>query len=631
MNRPPSREIRLQFHSPRRPLLAAILALGLGLTPETVAANVPSDVASSDSVETGNEKSAKAEQQKKIAALIAQLGDKDYFVRQKAQEELATLGFEAFEALNAATTADDLEIATRAKYLLKLMRVEWTTAADPPEVKRLLKGYEMLDPDNRQARIRELATVPDGKATAALCRLARYEKSDVLSKWAALEIIQSTANGEPPGAQRANLVRKNIDRGSRPAVLWINAWLRMARDPQGALDDFNRMIDDEMRVLKRTPEQTSSDLIAALMRYDIGQLKRLGKNDAVVATMRRLIDLQKDDAGAITALAEWFLDQKAWAPLDELENRFRPRFAAEPVLLYLYAEAKLAQNDSPKAEELAAQALKLNPGRDAAPLHYVVADNLKRRGCIQWAINELEYLITQIASQDSVGVRPVMELAEIYYDQGKNLEAGKAIEKFLKKPSGRGFFTPGAATESFGKQIKADMYYYYGLHWESQGDRKQQRDNMERAIKEDPASINALIGYYNLPDLTPAEKKKAAELIKSAADQVRESIRSFESPPDDPRENAYAAMREANDCNQFAWLIANTEGDLDESLKYARRAVELQPQNGGIADTLAHVYYAKRDYENAVKTEEKAHELEPHLEMIKRKLDVFKKALAEKK
>jgi tetratricopeptide (TPR) repeat protein len=153
---------------------------------------------------------------------------------------------------------------------------------------------------------------------------------------------------------------------------------------------------------------------------------------------------------------------------------------------------------------------------------------------------------------------------------------------------------------------------------------------MERAIKEDPTSINALIGYYSLPDLTPVEKKKTVELIKTASDQVRESIRSFESPPDDPRENAYAAMREANDCNQFAWLIANTEGDLDEALKYARRAVELQPQNGGIADTLAHVYYAKRDYENAVKTEEKAAELEPHLEMIKRKLEVFKKALAEK-
>jgi tetratricopeptide (TPR) repeat protein len=612
------------------PLVAALIAIVLGLAHQVVAANVSPDVAASDSVETATEKTAKAEQQQKIAALVAQLGDKDYFVRQKAQEELTTFGFEAFEALNAATTADDLEIATRAKYLLKLMRVEWTTAADPPEVRRLLKGYEMLDADNRQMRIKELAAMPDGKATAALCRLARYEKSDVLSKWAALDLIQSTPNGEPPGPQRANLVRKNIERGSRPAVLWVNAWLRMARDPQGALDDFNALIDDEMRVLKRTPDQTSPDLIAALMRYDIAQLKRLGKNTAVVQTMRRLIDLQKDDAAAIAALAEWFVEQKAWDPLDELEKRFRPRFAAEPVLLYLYAEAKLAQNDSAKAEELAAQALKLNPGRDAAPLHYVVADNLKRRGCIAWAIKEFEYLITQIANQDSIGIRPVMELAEIYCDQGKNLEAGKAIETFLKKPSGRGFFTPGTTVEAFGKQIKADMYYYYGLHWESQGDRKQQRDNMERAIKEDPTSINALIGYYSLPDLTPVEKKKTVELIKTASDQVRESIRSFESPPDDPRENAYAAMREANDCNQFAWLIANTEGDLDEALKYARRAVELQPQNGGIADTLAHVYYAKRDYENAVKTEEKAAELEPHLEMIKRKLEVFKKALAEK-
>ena len=61
-----------------------------------------------------------------IDKLIAQLGDKDYYVRQRAQEELARLGFEAFDALSAATTDDDLEIASRAKYLLRLMRVEWT-------------------------------------------------------------------------------------------------------------------------------------------------------------------------------------------------------------------------------------------------------------------------------------------------------------------------------------------------------------------------------------------------------------------------------------------------------------------------------------------------------------------------
>ena len=39
-----------------------------------------------------------------IQKLVRQLGDNDYFVRQGAQDELARLGFQAFDAVNAATT-----------------------------------------------------------------------------------------------------------------------------------------------------------------------------------------------------------------------------------------------------------------------------------------------------------------------------------------------------------------------------------------------------------------------------------------------------------------------------------------------------------------------------------------------
>jgi hypothetical protein len=49
----------------------------------------------------------------RINRLIKQLGDKDYYVRQRAQDELARLGFEAFDALGAATTNVSPETATQ--------------------------------------------------------------------------------------------------------------------------------------------------------------------------------------------------------------------------------------------------------------------------------------------------------------------------------------------------------------------------------------------------------------------------------------------------------------------------------------------------------------------------------------
>ena len=45
----------------------------------------------------------------RVNKLVKQLGDKDYYVRQRAQEELARTGFAAFDALSAATTDEDLE------------------------------------------------------------------------------------------------------------------------------------------------------------------------------------------------------------------------------------------------------------------------------------------------------------------------------------------------------------------------------------------------------------------------------------------------------------------------------------------------------------------------------------------
>jgi len=48
-------------------------------------------------------------------------------------------------------------------------------------------------------------------------------------------------------------------------------------------------------------------------------------------------------------------------------------------------------------------------------------------------------------------------------------------------------------------------------------------------------------------------------------------------------------------------------------------------------DTLARVYYAKGDYENALKHQQKAVELEPHSGLIAKQLELFKKARDERK
>ena len=182
-----------------------------------------------------------------INKLIRQLGDKDYFVRQRAQEALAKLGFEAFDALSTATTNEDLEIASRAKYLLRLMRVKWTEPGDSAAVKRCLRDYEYQNTNAREATMRALAALPNAEGVAALGRLARFEKSSLMSKAAALALFARSSAGKPPSAAAVKAVRKSLGNCKRPAARWLMTWSRLGADPKAAMNQWSKLVEEEQK------------------------------------------------------------------------------------------------------------------------------------------------------------------------------------------------------------------------------------------------------------------------------------------------------------------------------------------------------------------------------------------------
>jgi tetratricopeptide (TPR) repeat protein len=88
--------------------------------------------------------------------------------------------------------------------------------------------------------------------------------------------------------------------------------------------------------------------------------------------------------------------------------------------------------------------------------------------------------------------------------------------------------------------------------------------------------------------------------------------------------------------NQWAWLIGNTEGDYQKAIRYSHRSLELIPPEAGedagagFLDTLGRCYYAAGDYENAVKYQRQAIEKVDYMQVMRRQLALFEKALAEK-
>ena len=108
------------------------------------------NVASADGVKDWEAHAA--EVRAKIDSLIKQLGHDDYFVRERAQGDLAELSFEAFDSLTAALSHEDFEIAYRARILLRSIKVKWTDSNQTALVQEFLNGFEHLTPQSKTFR-----------------------------------------------------------------------------------------------------------------------------------------------------------------------------------------------------------------------------------------------------------------------------------------------------------------------------------------------------------------------------------------------------------------------------------------------------------------------------------------------
>lgn len=482
-----------------------------------------------------------------LHALIEKLGDADYTARERAQEALAGLGFEAFEALSEATNHNDLEVVARAKYLLRLIRVEWSQADDPEAVRTALADYDTLAPEERLKRIRQLVWHPGDEALPAVCRLIRYEQAMLLSKLAALEVL-NRLQADPAVLQRwTNVLQQRLGHSSRPSVKWLQAYLRARTEPKDAVEAFLALADAEQITLKRTPEQSS------------------------------------------------------------------PRLAA--MLLYHLAAFQKLQGQAETAAATAQRGRELNPGKEPMTLlaHMETAGTLKRVGLGAWAEEEYRYVIRTEA--EGFVALAFVNLAEMYHDNGLDLKAVATLEELLRLVEAKtveGLHVIGRAPG----ELRARMAYFQACHWEQQGDSAKQRHFLDEALQHDPGEVDTLIACYHLPGQASADRQKLLGLIAKATMAMRKEV---ENDPDD-----------ANACNQFAWLVGNTEGDVDEALRCAHKAAELSPDNGAYFDTLAHVYAGKGDYASAVKYQSRAVELEPHSGLIVRKLSVFQEKLKER-
>lgn len=570
-----------------------------------------------------------ADVDKHVGALIEQLGAPEYSTREKAQATLQRMGLSAFDALYDAMQHDDIEVARRARYLVRSMPIRWSLDADTPEVKNVLRGYGDRPNLDRRSRMDRLALLRDDQGVAPLCRLARFETDHVLSKHAALLVMNlAMPEGDAERGARATAIRDTLGSSRRPAADWLRALAETLDSTQPPWERWDQLVRSELEVLTQFPEKSDPAVVRDLMRWQADQLWRIHRESEAEEVVRRSLELLAGEREDLVEAVDWLLNRKLWGLVEELAQRFGTKFDDDLELLYSLAQAQRYQ----KKPELANQTAEHARALVATPyLHVRQGMALQERGIVDWAEQEYRRVFELAPIGDPLDLQARRLLSEMLHDIGKDLPAAQVLQQMSDA---------AAKDASIAKLISqnltdtrawlARMQYFYALHYGESGDRAKQREYLEKAVKEYPLELDALIAMHHFPDADEAWREQSRQKIRAAAEKLGSEIRQLEKQVDQPLNEAAQSDSKgelAQKCNEYAWLVANTDGDYAEALRCSLRSLELVPGSAAYLDTLGRCYFANRDYKNAIRYQSQAIQLEPHSSQMRRQLEIFRKAL----
>lgn len=565
-----------------------------------------------------------------IANWIKQLGAEEYARRERAQAELRRLGLTAFDALLRAQESEDIEIAMRSRYLLRSMTVRWAHENDPLEVKEILRGYDGKSPSERKALTDQLAALPEFQGTAALCRLVRFETSDLLSKRAALLVMhQPSELDSQVRTQLADTITRETGLSKRIGAEWLRTYVDTLSDDGSTLKRWEQITRQEELVFHQMPEETSPEIVRDLLRWQVGLLDSFGRDEEALAVVRRTIDLVDGTREQLLDTVDWLMDREAWAMVEEVANRFSERFNKSSLLLYRLAESQLEQGLELVAENTANRAMEAN--RDDQQEHVRAAYSLQERGRFEWSEREYRRVMELGPLGSLYDLQARFLLSEMLHDLQREHSAAEVLQEvveLMKKDKNVAYTATRIGRDPGG--VNSRMHYFFAEYHRANGDKKKQIEQLQEGVKHDPTDADVLIAIYRVEGADQKWKTATKEHIKKAVQTFHDQIRLYDrqvTDASDEQHREYYKGELASANNQLAWLVGNTEGDFDEAVRCSQRSLELRPNRAGYLDTLGRCYYAKGDLENAVKHQTKAVELEPHSGQIQRQLELFQRAL----
>ncbi len=564
-----------------------------------------------------------------IAALVKQLGDEDYAVRETASARLTELGPAAADALlETAEVSDDLEVALRAKWLVDSLPL--SKADDPPEVTAHLESFTTSPFTERVRIMHRLLRLDDDAGIEPLARIVRLERTPAGSRIAAALLAREWQADDPYWPGIAPRILVGLGPSRRPAAAFLKGLV--AATTGSTADERSRGLEAADEAVKALgglaetgvevpPEDDKESTGIAQTGRIFGRclaelLVTAGRREQALLQASTLFGAAgrgADDEGAQTvADLEWLASHGLPESVDLLESRLTAD-DVPPLLVYAAAAAWRVRTE-PQAEKRAADladdaSRKLADGGDFTT-RLQTAMLLARWGADAWAEREYRALLDDRESPQELRALAAILASEFFHDRLRHAEAAAILERELDdRRKGNDIEGAFMRIERDPRSVRSRMLYFLACAAAAAGDMPGQRDKLGASLSAYPKDVDTLIAVYNLPDNTPKQKAETAERVARALAAIEEEIRAL---PDDP-----------NSRNEYAWLVANTEGDLSKALEYSRGSLEESFDSSSYLDTLAHCHAAAGSIERAIRAQWLAARQEPNSQTIRRNLARF--------
>jgi len=622
-------------------------------------------------------RAAQAREPASVADLIRDLGSNDYGVREQASARLERLGPDAVDALlTAAEVSSDLEIALRARWLVQALPL--TAPHDAAAAAELITRYEQGGATARRRIAHQLLRLDDDAGIEPLARFVRLDRDPAQARLAAALLAREWRPTDAYWPGIADRITAAIGTSTRPAARFLRALVAFSRpakegraEPGGneqgkpdfmvpaaalaeagaALALIDRAVahgeaaaaadtaaealalaadeefvgeDDAVDMSARTTDESAT--LRTLRRCYVEMLVTAGRREEALAQAAVLFDASRDATTGggdpdtrIAADLVWLAEHGLPESVSLLEGRWPGLAPDSAVATYAAALAVLQTGDAERARAIAERAF-------TQPR--LVADEFTRRlqaalvltkwGAPDWVEREYQALLTDERTPPAEFALAGILFAEFLHDQGDDARAALVLGPVITGREGRVNEDGDSILPRLQRDpasIVARKHYFEACAAAHAGDQALTRQLLDTALQAYAKEVDVLIALFQHPANTPEERADAATRVARALRRIEDEIQAL---PDDP--NGY---------NEYAWLVANTEGDVAKALRYSRLSLEKSFDSASYLDTLAHCLAANGERAGAVRTQSLALRMEPHNRTILRNLMRFQAQAAE--